>query len=85
MSTTTETTTASMAVVALSESTGRLVTLDVALKQNGTEAWFTISCACGCDQGAVIVSLDQEAMWLAAGITEALERLSGPEHRRKSA
>lgn len=80
----TETTT-SMVLIAAVETTGRLVTLDVDLKQNGTEAWFTVSCACGCDQGAVIVSLDQEAIWLAAGITEALERLSTPEHRRKSA
>ena len=35
----------------------RPVALEVALKQDGTEAWFTVTCPCGCDQGAVIVSM----------------------------
>ena len=67
------------------EATVHLVTMEVDRKQNGTEAWFSVTCACGCDQGAVIVSLDQEAVWLAAGITETIEQLSGPEHRKKTA
>jgi hypothetical protein len=63
----------------------RPVTLEVVLKHDGGEAWFTVSCPCGCDGGAVLVSLDQEALWLAAGLITAVERLSGVDHPRRTA
>lgn len=66
-------------------STDRLVTLDVELRQEGTQAWFTVSCPCGCDEGGIIVSLDQEALWLAAGIIAAVEHLGSLAHRERSA
>ncbi len=77
-------TTMPMVIVAVA-SNDRLVTLEVELKQQGTQAWFTVSCPCGCEQGAVIVSLDGEALWLASGLIEAIERLSGLSHPRRTA
>ena len=69
-----------MVLVAVA-SNQRLVTLDIALECNGAEAWFTVSCLCGCDEGATIVSLDGEARWLAGRLVEAIERLSTHERR----
>ncbi len=81
---TTPDTTMEMMLVAVA-SNQRLVTLDVELKRDAQEAWFTVSCPCGCEQGAVIVSLDGEALWLASGLIEAIERLSGRSHPRRIA
>ncbi len=81
---TTPDTTMEMMLVAIASNT-QLVTLDIALKRDAQEAWFTVSCPCGCEQGAVIVSLDGEALWLAAGLIEAVERLSGLSHPRRTA
>lgn len=77
-------TTLSMALVARAANE-RLVPLEVELRHDGTQAWFTVSCPCGCDEGGVIVSLDPEALWLAAGLITAVERLSGLDHPRRTA
>lgn len=81
---TTPDTTMEMVLVAAA-SNAQIVALEVTLKREGQEAWFTVSCPCGCDQGAVVVSLDGEALWLAANLIAAVERLSGPDHRLRSA
>ena len=72
-------------VAVIAPDPGSVVTLDVALRNNGTEAWFTTTCPCGCDEGGIIVSTDPEAVWLAAGLIATVERLTGASHGRRSA
>lgn len=77
-------TTLSMALVARAANE-RLVPLEVELRHDGTQAWFAVSCPCGCEEGGILVSLDPEALWLAAGLIAAVERLSGLDHPRRTA
>ena len=83
--TTTDTSMDMLLVSVAVASNQRLVSLEVTLRREGQEAWFTVSCPCGWEQGAVIVSLDDEAIWLATGLIEAIERLASPGHHLKTA